>query len=51
MLENQKIVINSCVAIGCKVVNIRTDDLVDGVPHLCLGLLWQVNQIIQEIHH
>lgn len=45
MLENQKIVINSCVAIGCKVVNIRTDDLVDGVPHLCLGLLWQIIRI------
>lgn len=40
--ENQTLALNSCVAIGCNVVNIGAQDLIDGKPHLCLGLLWQV---------
>jgi len=32
-------------AIGCSVVNIGAQDLMDGKPHLVLGLLWQVRVI------
>lgn len=45
MRENQTIVLNSCVSIGCNVVNIGAEDLIEGKPHLCLGLLWQVIRI------
>lgn len=42
MTENQNVCINSAKAIGCQVVNIGAQDLIDGKPHLVLGLLWQV---------
>ncbi|KAJ1475938.1 calponin homology domain-containing protein [Baffinella frigidus] len=41
-LENVNLAINSAKAIGCSVVNIGAQDLMDGKPHLVLGLLWQV---------
>jgi len=43
--ENQTLALNSCVAIGCNVVNIGAEDLIQGKAHLCLGLLWQVIRI------
>ncbi|KAL5266380.1 hypothetical protein ACHWQZ_G003715 [Mnemiopsis leidyi] len=43
--ENQTLALNSCVAIGCNVVNIGAEDLINGKAHLCLGLLWQVIRI------
>ena len=43
--ENQTLALNSCVAIGCNVVNIGAQDLIEGKPHLCLGLLWQVREV------
>jgi len=43
--ENQTLALNSCVAIGCNVVNIGAQDLIEGKAHLCLGLLWQVIRI------
>ena len=43
--ENLTLALNSCVAIGCNVVNIGAEDLANGTPHLCLGLLWQVIRI------
>jgi len=45
MHENQTLVINSAKAIGCNIVNIGAQDLVDGVPHLCLGMIWQIIRI------
>eukprot|EP00124_Ichthyophonus_hoferi_P001652 Ihof_evm13s91 gene=Ihof_evmTU13s91 len=45
ILENQTLVINSAKAIGCNIVNIGAQDLVDGIPHLTLGLLWQIIRI------
>jgi len=45
MQENQTLALNSCVAIGCNVVNIGAQDLIEAKPHLCLGLLWQVIRI------
>lgn len=43
--ENNNVVINSCKAIGCNVVNIGSEDLAEGRPHLILGLLWQIIKI------
>ncbi|CAD6893579.1 unnamed protein product [Tilletia controversa] len=42
MTENNNIVITSAKAIGCSVVNIGPQDLIDGREHLILGLIWQV---------
>ena len=43
--ENQTLVLNSAMAIGCNIVNIGTEDLIEGKPHLVLGLLWQVIRV------
>jgi len=43
--ENQNVAINSAKAIGCNVVNIGGKDLIDGTPHLVLGLIWQIVKI------
>jgi plastin-1 len=40
--ENNNLVINSARAIGCSVVNIGASDLIEGNPHLILGLVWQI---------
>jgi len=40
--ENLNLAINAAVAIGCRVVNIGSGDILAGSPHLVLGLLWQV---------
>lgn len=42
MGENANIVINSAKAIGCVVVNVHTEDIIDGKEHLILGLIWQI---------
>ncbi|KAL1764840.1 plastin-3 isoform X2, partial [Sigmodon hispidus] len=43
--ENLNLALNSACAIGCHVVNIGTEDLRAGKPHLVLGLLWQIVKI------
>ncbi|XP_068749293.1 plastin-2-like [Montipora capricornis] len=43
--ENQTLVLNSAMAIGCNIVNIGAEDLIEGKPHLVLGLMWQVIRI------
>mmetsp|Transcript_553 Transcript_553/g.1367 ORF Transcript_553/g.1367 Transcript_553/m.1367 type:complete len:737 (-) Transcript_553:90-2300(-) len=45
-VENQNLAINSARAIGCNVINIGAQDLIDGRPHLVLGLLWQIIKIL-----
>lgn len=45
MTENNNVVINSAKAIGCSVVNIGSQDLIEGREHLVLGLVWQVIKI------
>lgn len=40
--ENANIVINSAKAIGCVVVNVHSEDIVEGKEHLILGLIWQI---------
>ncbi|OBA22207.1 hypothetical protein METBIDRAFT_11074 [Metschnikowia bicuspidata var. bicuspidata NRRL YB-4993] len=42
MSENATIVINSAKAIGCVVVNVHSEDIIDGKEHLILGLIWQI---------
>ncbi|KAF7831324.1 fimbrin-1-like [Senna tora] len=43
--ENHTLCLNSAKAIGCSVVNIGTQDLVEGRPHLVLGLISQIIKI------
>ena len=43
--ENQTLALNSASAIGCNIVNIGAEDLMEGRQHLVLGLLWQVIRI------
>jgi len=43
--ENGNLVVNSAKAIGCSVVNIGANDIIDGRPHLILGLIWQIIRI------
>ncbi|KAG7515364.1 plastin-3-like [Solea senegalensis] len=43
--ENLNLALNSASAIGCHVVNIDAFDLMEGKPHLVLGLLWQIIKI------
>ncbi|XP_071689043.1 fimbrin-5-like [Rutidosis leptorrhynchoides] len=43
--ENHTVCLNSCKAIGCTVVNIGTQDLAEGKPHLLLGLISQIVKI------
>ena len=31
--------------IGCQIVNIGPDDLSDAIPHLILGLVWQIVRV------
>lgn len=40
--ENANIVINSAKAIGCVVVNVHSEDFIEGKEHLILGLIWQI---------
>lgn len=42
MSENANIVINSAKGIGCVVVNVHAEDIIDGREHLILGLIWQI---------
>ncbi|KAI8146774.1 fimbrin [Fennellomyces sp. T-0311] len=42
MVENNNIVINSAKAIGCSVVNIGPQDIIEAREHLILGLIWQI---------
>lgn len=42
MTENNNVVINSAKAVGCSVVNIGSQDLIEKRQHLVLGLIWQI---------
>ncbi|MCL7031210.1 hypothetical protein MKW94_005241 [Papaver nudicaule] len=43
--ENHTLCLNSAKAIGCTVVNIGTQDLIEARPHLVLGLISQIIKI------
>eukprot|EP00762_Andalucia_godoyi_P008019 ANDGO_03484.mRNA.1 Fimbrin len=40
--ENLTLCLRSAIGIGCKVVNIGPEDIIEGRVHLVLGLLWQI---------
>ena len=42
--ENLNLALNAAKGIGLKVVNIGPTDLMEGLPHLVLGLVWQVRR-------
>ncbi len=43
--ENQNLCINAATAIGCTTVNVHNTDIIDGKPHIILGLIWQIVKI------
>ncbi|XP_074595251.1 plastin-2 fimbrin [Brevipalpus obovatus] len=43
--ENLTLALNSANSIGCNIINIGAQDLLEGKPHLVLGLLWQIIRI------
>jgi plastin-1 len=43
--ENNNLILNSAKAIGCRVVNIGAQDILEGRAHLLLGLIWQIIRI------
>ncbi len=43
--ENQNLALNAAKAIGCQIINIGAQDLIEGRPILVLGLVWQVIKI------
>lgn len=45
MTENNNLLINSAKAIGCSVINIGSQDIIEGREHLILGLIWQIIKI------
>ena len=47
--ENQTLALNSASSIGCNIVNIGPEDLVEGKPHLVLGLLWHVIRVSDAV--
>ena len=42
---NQTLVLNSARAIGCNIINIGPEDLIEGRAHLVMGLLWQIIRV------
>ena len=40
--ENIQLALSSARGIGCRLVNIGVDDVIEGRPNLMLGLLWQL---------
>ncbi|CAA7023653.1 unnamed protein product [Microthlaspi erraticum] len=43
--ENLSLCLNSAKAIGCSLVNIGTQDITEGTPHLVLGLIFQIIKV------
>jgi len=40
--ENNNLAINAAKSIGCHLVNIGATNIMDGIPHLVLGIAWQI---------
>jgi len=45
MVENLNLAVNSAKAIGCSVVNVGAQDIMEFREHIILGLVWQVIRI------
>ncbi len=48
--ENQTLALNSASSIGCNIINIGPQDIMEGRPHLILGLLWQVIKVSPALY-
>lgn len=50
--ENIHLAINSCMSIGCHIVNITPQTILDGKLHLIMGIVWQILRIylLKEIN-
>lgn len=48
--ENQTLALNSASSIGCNIINIGPQDIMEGRPHLILGLLWQVIKVTVHVY-
>lgn len=44
-IENLNLALNAAKSIGCQIVNIGAQDLLEGRPILVLGILWQIIKI------
>jgi hypothetical protein len=42
ILENHRLALLGAKKIGCNIVNISGEDLLEGKPYLVFGLLWQI---------
>lgn len=42
VVENCNLAINAAKSIGCRITNIGASDIMDGRPHLILGIAWQI---------
>ena len=42
VIENCNLAINAAKSIGCQITNIGATDLMEGRPHLILGIAWQI---------
>ncbi|KAF2072367.1 hypothetical protein CYY_006313 [Polysphondylium violaceum] len=42
VIQNQNIVIKNATKVGCIIVNIGAQDLVNATPYLVLGVIWQI---------
>merc|ERR1719407_321318 len=40
--QNLNLAINAAKGVGIKVINIGPNDMIEGRPHLVLGLVWQI---------
>ncbi|KNC99048.1 uncharacterized protein SPPG_05998 [Spizellomyces punctatus DAOM BR117] len=45
MRENCGLVLDACRKVGVKTLNIGPADVMAGVPHLCLALVWQIIKV------
>jgi plastin-1 len=43
--ENLNLALNAARSIGCQVVNIGAQDVIEGRPILILGLMWQIIRV------
>ena len=43
--ENCNLAINAARSIGCVCVNVHNTDLIEGTPHIVLGVIWQIIKI------
>ena len=43
--ENLRLAVNAAMAIGCHIVNINPQTILDGKLHLIMGMIWQIMRI------